>query len=41
MNIAVHKTPNHPECIRCGKCKKACPVKAVYAGFKPKKDRNL
>jgi polyferredoxin len=34
MNIDVHKTPNHLECIRCGDCKKACPTKAIYSGFK-------
>lgn len=29
LNIEVYKTPNSPECIRCGKCIKACPTKAI------------
>ncbi|KAA6330894.1 4Fe-4S binding protein [termite gut metagenome] len=34
MNIEPYKTPNHLECICCGKCKTACRKKAVYTGFK-------
>lgn len=30
MQIEPVKNVNHPECIRCGACKKACPVKAIY-----------
>lgn len=30
MQIDPVKYPNHPECIRCGACKKSCPVKAIY-----------
>lgn len=40
MNIAVYKTPNSPDCIRCGDCIRACPQHAVSAEFmkrKPKK----
>ena len=29
MDVDVTKTPNHTECIRCGKCIRACPVEAV------------
>lgn len=30
MQIDPVKYPNHLECIRCGACKKSCPVKAIY-----------
>ncbi|TGE37360.1 4Fe-4S binding protein [Desulfosporosinus fructosivorans] len=33
MDIEPYKTPNHIECIRCGKCKKNCPSKAITSGF--------
>lgn len=33
MGIEPHKTPNSPECIRCGDCKAACPRSAICAGF--------
>lgn len=29
MDVDVVSNPNHPECIRCGKCVGACPVQAV------------
>ncbi|CEQ29802.1 iron-sulfur binding protein [[Clostridium] sordellii] len=29
MNIAVNKTPNSIECIRCGKCIEVCPKNAI------------
>ncbi len=29
MQVDPTKNANHPECIRCGACKKACPVKAI------------
>ena len=29
MDVDVTKTPDHPECIRCGMCVKACPTGAV------------
>ena len=39
MDVNVTKTPNHPECIRCGACIKACPADAVCYkyGFGEKK----
>ncbi len=33
MNAKPYKTPNHPECIRCGDCKKVCPHKVIRSGF--------
>lgn len=35
MDVDVTKTPNHSECIRCGKCVEACPTNAVcyHYGF--------
>ncbi|WP_083856478.1 4Fe-4S binding protein [Desulfosporosinus meridiei] len=33
MDIEPYKTPNHIECIRCGKCKKNCPTKAITSVF--------
>lgn len=29
MDVDAAKTPNHPECIRCGDCIRACPHKAI------------
>ena len=29
MDIPVHQSPNSPECIRCGRCRKACPHGAI------------
>ena len=29
MDVDVTRTPDHPECIRCGMCVKACPTGAV------------
>lgn len=29
MDIPVYRTPNSLECIRCGKCKAACPHGAI------------
>lgn len=29
MKVAVYKEPNHPECIRCGKCIDVCPKSAI------------
>lgn len=34
MQVDPVKTPNHPECIRCGACKEVCPVKAMNFGCK-------
>ncbi|MDR2470226.1 MAG: 4Fe-4S binding protein [Tannerella sp.] len=33
MDIDIHRTPNHIECIRCGKCKKVCPTKAIKSAI--------
>ena len=30
MQVDPVKNANHPECIRCGVCKKSCPVKAIH-----------
>ncbi len=45
LDIKVYETPNSPECIRCGECKKACMHNAIKTGFKkdsqnfPKKNK--
>ena len=38
-DVNVVDTPNHPECIRCGACMKACPTNAIcyHYGFSGKK----
>lgn len=36
MGVDPVKTPNNPECIRCGTCNATCPQKAIHAGFKMK-----
>ena len=33
MRVDPTKTPDDMECIRCGDCVKACPTKALSAGF--------
>lgn len=33
LDIPVYKTPNSPECIRCGDCKKHCPHGAICSTF--------
>ena len=33
MDVNVLKTPDHPECIRCGACMKACPKAAIHYQF--------
>ena len=33
MGVDPTKTPDDMECIRCGDCVKACPAKALSAGF--------
>lgn len=37
MGCDPRKNSNDLECIRCGKCKKCCPTKAISSGFKNKK----
>ena len=37
MQVAPSQTPNHPECIRCGSCKKVCPTGAIYSGINCRK----
>ena len=34
VGIDPVKTPNNPECIRCGTCNATCPQKAIHSGFK-------
>lgn len=34
MGVDPVKTPNSPECIRCGTCNATCPQKAIHAGVK-------
>jgi len=36
MQVDPARDPNHPECIRCGRCKKACPTGAISSGRLPK-----
>ena len=38
MNVAIYKTPNSVECIRCGKCIKGCPNKAIKITFSKSKE---
>lgn len=33
MDVAVFRTPNHAECIRCGDCIAACPHQAITKDF--------
>lgn len=33
LGIPVYEKPNSVDCIRCGKCVKACPAGAIKAGF--------
>lgn len=33
LEIDPQKTPNHPECIRCGECISSCPTRAIEAKF--------
>ncbi|MFV0363448.1 MAG: 4Fe-4S binding protein [Suipraeoptans sp.] len=40
MNIKPELEPNHPECIKCGDCKKACKYDAITSGFCNKKATN-
>jgi len=34
MNVDPTKNCNHKECIRCARCKNACPVDAISCGIK-------
>lgn len=38
MQISPLKETNHPECIRCGCCKKACSPGAITSGFRKSAD---
>ncbi len=40
MNVRITQTINSPECIRCGKCKAACPAGAITSGFSLGKARS-
>ncbi len=40
MQVNPVQNPNHPECIRCGKCKNTCPANAISSCFFPKCDKN-
>ena len=33
LAVEPYKTPNSPECIRCGACRSACPTSAIQARF--------
>lgn len=39
MQIDPSVTPNHPECIRCGRCKKICPTGAISSGCLKKREK--
>jgi len=44
LELPVTRNPNHPECIRCLKCTKACPtgaIKLTYCGAATKEVCNL
>ncbi len=38
MNVDPSVTPNHAECIRCGKCVAVCPESALKLGLFPKEN---
>lgn len=39
MGVDITKTPNAPECIRCGDCKAACPSNAICFSFASKEKK--
>ncbi|OUN06003.1 4Fe-4S ferredoxin [Flavonifractor sp. An92] len=41
MDVDVFRTPNHPECIRCGDCAAACPTRAITRTFSLKKTTEI
>lgn len=41
LDIEIYKTPNNPECIRCGDCIKACPTNAIKSKFGTKDRERL
>ena len=38
MNIDPVENCNHLECIRCGRCKNACPVDTISCGIKNREE---
>jgi len=41
LDIAAYKTPNSPDCIRCGDCVRACPEDALHVEFIKRKRKKV